>query len=140
MLIVMLLGWPMASGSQDDPYPDIELPVFDHGYGLNRAIDPSQNAKILQYRIRVTQPPLDVIEFYDAFFIARGWISAFEICQRHWDDCQDTELADTGTAKQMYAAWRHPSKHLQAKLWLIYPQNAAKSGEVIVKCRVGWAN
>ena len=138
LISILPLGWPPTSNAQDEPYPEIELPVFDSGFAVIREINPSLETKSLHYRIRVDQPPADVLEFYDAFFIGRGWISSFEICQRHWDDCPDTELVVTGAAKQMYAAWKHPGKKLQAKLWLIYPQDAAKSKDVIVRCWVGW--
>ena len=127
----------ISGSSQEDTYPFFEIPVFQGGYNIIKGFDPLRGIKTISYNVRMNYPAAEIIEFYDSFFNGSGWISSFEICQRHWavpaDGSKDAEPA----ARQMFTAWVHPKLDLNVVLWLKYESiNNPRRNEVIVEGRL----
>ncbi len=74
---------------------------------------------------------------YDSYFNGAGWISSFEIRQRHWDDSADGQSKDAFPLKQMYASWEHPELDLKIVLWLKHDPTEKQVRDVVkVECRL----
>ena len=145
ILLICILGLLSGSnsagiasgGSAADAYPAVEMPIFQGGYDIKKSSGPAGRSKTLSYRVKITSPAAGIIEFYDSYFNGRGWISSFEICQRHWDVPAHNPATDTPPVKRMFASWIHPGFELKVVLWL--KQDISKKhniDEVNVECRL----
>ena len=93
--------------------------------------------KSVSYLVQAKFPAAEVIEFYDAYFNAKGLRPSFEICQRHWDRLPDETTAGGATGKQLFTSWEHPVLHLKAVLRLEYEMVNEKWGDdLIVRCQL----
>ncbi|MGD9120844.1 MAG: hypothetical protein PVG59_09190 [Desulfobacterales bacterium] len=127
-------GHSSSYSSAVDPYPAIEIPIFEGGYNVKKLFDAARETKFVTYQIQTNQPPTEVLEFYDAFFNGNGWQSAFEICQRNWEDTGNGKKTVAPMTRQLYASWAHPEKNLKAVLWLTYEaEENASQNEVVVQ-------
>ena len=140
-ILGLLVGGYLAYTASDslaaDPFLAFEMPIFQGGYDIKKNSDPAGRSKTLSYRVKISSPTTEIIEFYDAYFNGRGWISSFEICQRHWDVPADIPAINTPPVKRMFASWTHPGFDLKVVLWL--RQDLAKKqniDEVNVECRL----
>ena len=126
-----------AAGPQEDPYPEIVLPVYQDAYDIKKTASRMEGSKTLTYKIQTRYPAAEVVEFYDAALNPRGWKPTFEICQRHWD-CPDGEISKKGMqTRQFFTSWHHPRYKMQLSLLMKYhgPGKAGRD-EVIVQCRL----
>ena len=137
LLICVHFSTAIASSSQIDPHPTIKIPIFQGGYNLKEHFDASNEIKSVTYRVQASNPPTEVLEFYDAYFNGNGWRSAFETCQRNWGDPGDRTKTVTPIAKQLYASWEHAELNLTAFLWLRYEMgDNNRRNEVLVTCQL----
>lgn len=140
--MLILLGcihvtYSIASGSTSDPYPAFDIPIYQGGYNIIKKFNPADGSNIVNYSVRLKPPAAEIIEFYDSYFNGAGWISSFEICQRHWDDLADGKSTDTFPLKQMYASWEQPELDLKVVLWLRHdPTKQPVRDVVTVECRL----
>ena len=124
----------IASASEIDAHPAVEIPIFEGGYNVKKTVDTSRETKFITYQVQTNTPPTEVIEFYDAYFNGNGWHSAFEICQRNWADPGTEMKTAVPILRQFYASWAHPKKNLKAVLWLTYEaEDTALQNEVVVQ-------
>ncbi len=131
------LTYSISGSSAGDPYPAFEIPVFQGGYNIKRDFNPAGESKTVTYRVQLKPPAVEIIEFYDSYFNGNGWISSFEICQRHWDAPADITIKDATPVKQMFASWEHPDLDLKVVLWLKHDlANKQGQDEVKVECRL----
>lgn len=131
------LGWLVAYSAEIDPYPTIEIPIFQGGHHLQKFFDSSQKTKSVTYRVLTSHRPTEVLEFYDAYFNGRGWRSTFETCQRHWEDLAEETKPAEPIVRQLFASWVNEEMNLKAALWIIYEVSNKKSqNEVVVSCRL----
>ena len=112
----------LASGTTLTLPSEIEIPFFDGAYHIQSESDPKGGFKAIRYNVRLAPPAAEVIEFYDSYFNANGWIPSFEICQRHWDNSANQSAETKPLMQQMYASWEHPHLDLKFVLWLKYDQ------------------
>ncbi len=134
LLICVHLSPTLSSSSPLDPHPTIKIPIFQGGYNLEEYFDASNEIKSVTYRVQANNPPTEVLEFYDAYFNGSGWRSAFETCQRNWENSHDGKKRAEPIFRQLYASWAHPGKNLKAVLWLTYAaKNNASQNEVVVQ-------
>lgn len=127
----------LSVASTTDPYPAFELPIFHGGYDIKKSNDPAGGSKTLTYRVRLNSQAAEIVEFYDSFFNGKGWISSFEICQRHWEVSDANAANDRLHIKRMFASWAHPTHDLKVVLWLkqaVVEQQDLKG--VKVECRL----
>ena len=137
LLVGLSLSHSISSSSEIDPHPAIEIPIFRGGYNVEKFYDSSKETKSVRYQIQTTNPPAEVLEFYDAYFNGSGWRSAFEICQRNWENLSDRRKTAEPVVRQLYASWAHQEKNLKAVLWLTYEAgNKESQNEVMVKCEL----
>ena len=108
-----------------------EIPIFKGAYHIQTDADPVSGFDAIRYRVRLKPPAAEIIEFYDSYFNANGWISSFEICQRHWDNSHDQSAGSEPLMQQMYASWEHPDLDLKFVLWLKYDLAATHGAEEI---------
>ena len=133
----ILLGLFAANSAEIDPYPTVNIPIFKGGYNLQKYLDASKATKSVGYYVQSVDPPAEVLEFYDAYFIGRGWRPSFEICQRNWEDMRKGTKTAGPLLRQLFASWEHSEFHLKAALWLTYEMvNQGRQNEVTVKCRL----
>ena len=127
----------MAAGPQEDPYPEIVLPVYKDAYDIKNTTNRKEGIKTLTYKIQTRYPATEVVEFYDAALNAAGWKPSFEICQRHWAGPNE-EVGQKGLqAQQLFTSWLHPRYNLQLSLLMLYqPPGKKGQDEVIVQCRL----
>jgi hypothetical protein len=124
-----------ANSAEIDPYPTVKIPIFKGGYNLQKYLDASKATKSVCYYVQSVDPPAEVLEFFDAYFIGRGWRSSFETCQRNWEDIRKGTETGSPLLKQLFASWEHSEYHLKAALWLTYEMvNKGRQTEVVVKC------
>ena len=124
----------ISNSSAIDPYPAIEIPIFEGGYNVKKLFDAAREMKSITYQVQTHHPPAELLEFYDAYFNGNGWLSAFEICQRNWEDTHTAKKTAEPVVRQLYASWAHPEKNLKAVLWLIYEaEDKASQNEVVVQ-------
>lgn len=124
-----------SDGSAPDPYPAFVIPVYQGGYDIRKNVNPAGSSKTVNYSVQLKPPAAEIIEFYDSFFNGAGWISSFEICQRHWDDSADGKSIDAFPLKQMYASWEHPELDLKVVLWLKHDPMEKQVRDVVkVEC------
>ena len=134
LLVCVHLSPAIASSSQIDPHPTIKIPIFQGGHNLKEHFDASNEVQSVTYRVQANNPPTEVLEFYDAYFIGNGWRSAFEICQRNWEDTRTAKKTAEPIFRQIYASWAHPEKNLKAVLWLTYEvEDNASQNKVVVQ-------
>ena len=127
----------ISNSSEGDPDSLIDIPVFQGGYNIKREVTPSRGIKSIPYRVRAKYPAAEIIEFYDSFFNGRGWISSFEICQRHWAESGNDSKYSALQEKQMFVSWQHPDLNLKLVLWLKHGSaNVQRQDEVIVEGRL----
>ncbi|MGD2184928.1 MAG: hypothetical protein PVI71_02320 [Desulfobacterales bacterium] len=137
LLVCIHLGHSISGSSAQDPYPTIEIPIFNGGYNLQNFFDASEETKSVTYQLQTNNPPTEVLEFYDAYFNGRGWRSSFETCQRNWEDLSDEPRRGVPLVRQLYASWAHHALNLRAVLWLTYEVGHKESqSEVVVKCQL----
>ena len=138
ILIICVYSSPtISSSSQIDPQPTNEIPIFQGGYKLEEHFDAANEIRSVTYRVQADNPPTEVLEFYDAYFNGRGWRSAFETCQRNWENSHDGPKRAEPILRQLYASWAHPGKSLRAVLWLTYAaENNASQNEVVVRLQL----
>jgi hypothetical protein len=137
LLVGLFLSHSISSSSEIDPHPAIEIPIFREGYNVEKFYDSSKETKSVTYQIQTTNPPAEVLEFYDAYFNGSGWRSAFEICQRNWEGLADGPRTGVAHFRQLFASWEHPEMNLKAVLWLTYEAgNKASQNEAVVKCEI----
>jgi hypothetical protein len=131
------LTYATPGSSAGDPYPAFEIPVFQGGYNIKKDFNPAGGSKTVTYSIQLKSPAAEIIEFYDSYFNGKGWISSFEICQRHWDAPADQTINDAPPVKQMFASWEHPDLDLKVVLWLKHDlANKQGQNDVKVECRL----
>lgn len=137
LIICIHLSYSISSSSAIDPHPTIEIPIFQGGYNVEKLFDASKETKSITYQIQTTNPPAEVLEFYDAYFNGLGWRSSFEICQRNWEDLGSGEKTVEPIVRQLYASWAHAELNLKAVLWLQYEMvDNERQNEVAVKCQL----
>lgn len=137
LLICLVLSDSISSGSERDPHPAIQIPIFEGGYNLNKLFDTARETKFITYKVQTNNPPTEVLEFYDAYFNGNGWQSAFEICQRNWEHSGDGKKRAEPIFRQLFASWAHPGKNLKTVLWLTYEaENNVSQNEVVVQLRL----
>jgi hypothetical protein len=137
LLAGICLTSTMSNGSEDDRNILVEIPVFRGGYDILRELDPSRESKSITYRVQTNYPAAEIIEFYDSYLNGRGWISSFEICQRHWAESDSGSEYSGLPEKQMFVSWQHPDLNLKLVLWLKYGlATTLRSDEVIVEGRL----
>jgi len=143
--LILLLGllagshWTQAfAGSPaQDPYPSIEIPVFRGGYNIQKNMDAAAQTKSVNYVAPVNYPAAELIEFYDSYFNGSGWISSFEICQRHWDEYAGQAIHANPADRQFFTSWEHSGSDLKMVLRLIYKRlNGQRRDEVAVELRL----
>lgn len=124
----------LSNSSAVDPYPDIDIPIFEGGYNIKKSVDAARETKSITYQVHTNHPPTEVLEFYDAYFNGNGWQSAFETCQRNWQDTRTRQKTAEPILRQLYASWAHPIKDLKAVLWLTYEaEDNTSQNEVVVQ-------
>ena len=127
----------LSSGLAADLFSSIEIPVFHSGYDIKKEVDRSAGTKSTSYRVQTEFPAAEVLEFYDAYFNAKGWRSSFEICQRHWDRLPDGTKAGGPSGKQLFTSWEHLEFNLKAVLRLEYEMvNEKWRDELAVRCQL----
>jgi hypothetical protein len=133
----LLFGWAISNSSETDPYLTIEIPVFPRAYNVQKSITPSNHTKAVSYYVQTDHPAAEILEFYDAFFNAKGWQPSFETCQRNWGSLGDKKNPSHSAPRQLFAAWEHFELKLTAALWL-KADMTAKNGRnaVFVTCRL----
>ncbi|MGD8963620.1 MAG: hypothetical protein PVF29_06345 [Desulfobacterales bacterium] len=137
LIICVYLSPTLSSSSPIDPHPTIKIPIFQGGYKREEHFDASNEIRSVTYRVQANNPPTEVLEFYDAYFNGRGWRSAFETCQRNWENSHDGQKRAEPILRQLYASWAHPEKNLKAALWLTYAaENNASQNEVVVRLQL----
>jgi len=137
LIICIHLSHSISISSALDPHPTIEIPIFQGGYNVEKLFDASKETKSVTYQIQTTNPPAEVLEFYDAYFNGIGWRSSFEICQRNWEDLSDRTKTTAPITRQLFASWEHAELNLKAVLWLTYEAgNTDSQNEVVVKCQL----
>ena len=128
---------PISQGSQEDPALSIEIPVFQGGYDIKRELNLSGETKSITYRVRIEYPAAEIVEFYDSYLNGKGWISSFEICQRHWAESDDKPKYSGLPGRQMFVSWQHPDLNLKLVLWLKHGlADHQQQDEVIVEGRL----
>ena len=120
LLVILLFNISLPTSSDADISRIIEIPIFPGGFNVKKIINESEHKKSLSYHVQIEYPAAEVLEFYDAFFNAKGWISSFEICQRHWDDSPGDIQTGEFKERQLFASWQNPKANLKAELWLKY--------------------
>ena len=126
-----------GSSSETDPFPTVDLPVYQGGYGIEYSYNRSQGIKTLVYRVDTRYPAAGVVQFYDATLNGKGWKPSFEICQRHWADPEDGSMKTEFQTRQLFTSWAHPGYKLQMSLRLTFqPAEPQNREEVLVQCRL----
>ncbi|MGD8991103.1 MAG: hypothetical protein PVI00_06555 [Desulfobacterales bacterium] len=134
LFVCVHLNPTISSSSQIDPHPTIKIPIFEGGYNVEELFNAARETKSVTYRVQANNPPTEVLEFYDAYFNGRGWRSAFETCQRNWEDSHGGKKGAQSIFRQLYAAWAHPGINLKAVLRLSYEaENNVSYNEVVVQ-------
>ena len=131
------LTYSISGGSTSDPYPAFNIPIYQGGYNVIKKFNSAGGSKTVNYSVQLKPPAAEIIEFYDSYFNGAGWISSFEICQRHWDDSAGGKSLDATPLKQMYASWEHPELDFKIVLWLRHnPTEKQVQNVVKVECRL----
>jgi hypothetical protein len=137
LMVCLHLSYALPSRSASDPHPAIKIPIFHGGYNLEEHFDASDKTKFVTYRVQTNNPPTEVLEFYDAYFNGKGWRSAFETCQRNWENPSGGRKTAEPFLRQLYASWAHAEKKLKAVLWLTYEvENNASQSEIVVQVQI----
>jgi hypothetical protein len=140
--MLILLGgihstYSISGASTSDPCPAFTIPIYQGGYNVIKKFNSAEGSQTVNYRIQLKPPAAELIEFYDSYFNGAGWISSFEICQRHWDDYADHQSLDVTPLKQMYASWEHPQLDFKIVMWLRYIPTEKQARNVVkVECRL----
>ena len=121
---ILCISAAVFAGTTASPHSNIEIPLFQGAYQIQKSVDPISGLAAVGYSVRLKPPATEVIEFYDSFFNGNGWISSFEICQRHWDMAPQQSGDIKPLERQMYASWEHPDFDLRFVLWLKYDSTA----------------
>jgi hypothetical protein len=141
-VMLILLGgihltYSISGGSTSDPHPAFDIPIYQGGYNIIKKFNSAGGSKTVNYSVQLKPPAAEIIEFYDSYFNGAGWISSFEICQRHWDDSADGNSMGAFPLKQMYASWEHPELDLKIVLWLKHDPTGKQVRDVVkVECRL----
>ena len=134
--ILIVLGsihfsYAVSVESPPDSHPDVDIPVYHDGYQIEEAVNPDTQTKTVSYRVQLKPPAFEIIEFYDAYFNGAGWISSFEICQRHWDQAAGSSSSKELQTTQMYASWEKPEMDLKFVLWLKHETTDSQPPHVV---------
>ncbi len=117
-LLCVYFGIDISNSAEIKSYPAAEIPIFYEAYNVNKTLDDSSETVTVNYHVQGVHPAAEVLEFYDTYFNARGWISSFEICQRNWADLGDTPKTDVPFAKLLFASWQHARSNRKVLLWI----------------------
>ena len=136
-LICVHLVFGIATGSAVDSYRSAEIPIFNEGYKVEKTFDPYKKALTVSYHVQALHPAAEVLEFYDAYFNGKGWISSFETCQRNWMDIGGRTNANEPAARVLFASWEHAGSNRKVLLWIRHrPPTGEREDEVVVEYRV----
>lgn len=125
------------SGSETDLFPIIDIPIFSNGYDIEKKTDHRGKTKSVSYLVQAKFPAAEVIEFYDAYFNAKGWRPSFEICQRHWDRSAIGSKTMGLAGTHLFTSWEHPEFRLSAVLRLEYSLEDGSLDDVLaVRCEL----
>ena len=133
-LLCVYIGIGISNSAEVKSYPAADIPIFYEAYNVNKTLDDSNKTVTVNYHVQAVHPAAEVLEFYDTYFNARGWISSFEICQRNWADLGDTPKTSVPSAKLLFASWEHAGSNRRVLLWirqLTHP--GQRQDEVVVK-------
>jgi hypothetical protein len=137
LLVILLFNVSLPTSSEADIFRIIEIPIFPGGFNVKKNINESEHKKSLSYHVQIEYPAVEVLEFYDAFFNAKGWISSFEICQRHWDESSGDIQTGEFKERRLFASWQNPKANLKAELLLKYESfDQEDSKKVFVHCQL----
>ena len=135
MLLCIVTTMSIANGSPTDPFPTIEIPVFYNGYQVKKVFNGSKEMISITYLVQTPHPPVEILEFYDAYFNANGWTPSFETCQRNWGDVTSENETAIPSAKLLFASWAHAQLNARVDLWIKYAKIVNRQhDEVTVKC------
>lgn len=132
LLAGICLTSTLSNSAEGDRNPFIEIPVFRGGYDIIRELDPSGGTTSITYRVQIKYPAAEIIEFYDSYLNGRGWISSFEICQRHWAESEGDPEYSGLEQKRMFVSWQHPELNLKLVLWLKHGLAATQTRDELI--------
>jgi hypothetical protein len=137
LLALAIFNSAQLFGSETDLFPFIDIPIFSNGYEIEKENDHRSKIKSVSYLVQVKFPAAEVIEFYDAYFNAKGWRPSFEICQRHWDRSADGTKTKNLAGTHLFTSWEHPEFKLSAVLRLEYSLGDGSLVDVlVVRCEL----
>ena len=124
-------------GSETDLFPFIDIPIYSNSYDIAKETDHRSKTKSVSYLVQARFPAAEVIEFYDAYFNAKGWQPSFEICQRHWDHSAAGSKTKSLAGTHLFTSWEHPEFKLSAVLRLEYGLGDDSLVDILaVKCEL----
>lgn len=82
-LLCVFIGINSSNSAEIKSYPAAEIAIIYEAYNVNKTLDDSSETVTVNDHVQGVHPAAEVLELYDTYFNARGWISSFEICQRN---------------------------------------------------------
>jgi hypothetical protein len=135
LLAVSLFNSAQLFGSETDLFTVIDIPIYSNGYDIAKETDHRSKTKSVSYLVQAKFPAAEVIEFYDAYFNAKGWQPSFEICQRHWDHSAVGSKTKSVAGTHLFTSWKHLESKLSAVLRLKYSLENGNLVDVLaVRC------
>ena len=136
-LLITIFVLKGISNTQEDPYPNIKIPVINGAYNVKIYFNHPKATKSLNYYVRAEYPANEVIRFYDSEFKQNGWIACNGKAKREWECFIDGTIASKPLVRQFLALWVHPILKKEAFLALRYVRIGDKwSNELHVICQV----
>jgi hypothetical protein len=137
LLALAIFHSAQLSGSETDLFSFIDIPIYSNGYDIAKETDHRSKTKSVSYLVQAKFPAAEVIEFYDAYFNAKGWLPSFEICQRHWDHAAVGSKINSLAGTHLFTSWEHPEFKLNAVLRLKYSLEDGSPVDVLaVRCEL----
>lgn len=129
LLIIISIALILVGCSENEPFPDIQLPKYPSAIGPKLLIDkPVKGAKALVYEVNIPFPAKDVIKFFDEEISKLGFhqTPAEGIATFKWENINLTnaDWKETNKVPARYtASWANPDKSIRIWLYMAYKYN-----------------
>jgi len=137
LIVFVMCGKAKA---ENDPYPDLEIPVFVNGYDVKEFMDESKKVKSTVYSLEVKYPASEVIEFYKSrlkemgFSLSPSFVGDFN--KNGWD-CFIAEEENSIKVCQLLSLWANLELKEEIFLVLLYEKKGKDWKEQLrVSCQI----
>ncbi len=133
ILFMLLLS---LTSCKDNKKNDIDLPCFQNAYDINQGYSEELKVKYLGFKLKMSFPASQVIDFYKTHFKNLGYISYSKdgYGKSEWEKFNDKTGAWEGSEEppsRYISTWVDKNKKIRIVLVLLYKTSSSKQKDIL---------